>query len=81
MESHMKTNSANLKLRRVFPTMRSTGSKFLALSLAVPAAALSLSLGAQEAGEIEEVVITGVRGKPRTVQDSPVPVDVFLPKI
>ena len=77
MESHMKTNSANLKLRRVFPTMRSTGSKFLALSLAVPAAALSLSLGAQEAGEIEEVVITGVRGKPRTVQDSPVPVDVF----
>ena len=77
MESHMKANSANLKLRRVFPTMRSTGSKFLALSLAVPAAALSLSLGAQEAGEIEEVVITGVRGKPRTVQDSPVPVDVF----
>ena len=73
----MKTNSANLKLRRVFPTMRSTGSKFLALSLAVPAAALSLSLGAQEAGKIEEVVITGVRGKPRTVQDSPVPVDVF----
>jgi|TARA_Y200000002_G_scaffold368038_1_gene360670 iron complex outermembrane receptor protein len=57
--------------------MRSTASKFLALSLAVPAAALSLSLGAQEAGEIEEVVITGVRGKPRTVQDSPVPVDVF----
>ena len=77
MESHMKTSSAHLELRRVFPTMRSTASKFLALSLAVPAAALSLSLGAQEAGEIEEVVITGVRGKPRTVQDSPVPVDVF----
>lgn len=77
MESHMKTSSAYLELRRVFPAMRSTASKFLALSLAVPAAALSLSLGAQEAGEIEEVVITGVRGKPRTVQDSPVPVDVF----
>lgn len=77
MENHMKTSSAHLELRRVFPTMRSTASKFLALSLAVPAAALSLSLGAQEAGEIEEVVITGVRGKPRTVQDSPVPVDVF----
>ena len=73
----MKTSSAHLELRRVFPAMRSTASKFLALSLAVPAAALSLSLGAQEAGEIEEVVITGVRGKPRTVQDSPVPVDVF----
>ena len=73
----MKTSSAHLELRRVFPAMRSTASKFLALSLAVPAAALSLSLGAQEASELEEVVITGVRGKPRTVQDSPVPVDVF----
>ena len=27
--------------------------------------------------EIEEVVVTGVRGKPTTVQDSPVPIDVF----
>ena len=26
---------------------------------------------------IEEQVVTGVRGKPRTVQDSPVPIDVF----
>jgi iron complex outermembrane receptor protein len=26
---------------------------------------------------IEEVVVTGVRGKPRTVRESPVPVDVF----
>ena len=32
---------------------------------------------AQESADLEEVVITGVRGKPRTVQDSPVPVDVF----
>lgn len=31
--------------------------------------------GAQEA--IEEVVVTGSRGRPRTVTDSPVPVDVF----
>ncbi|MFD1215871.1 TonB-dependent receptor plug domain-containing protein [Microbulbifer celer] len=27
--------------------------------------------------EIEEVAVTGVRGKPRSVSDSPVPVDVF----
>ena len=27
--------------------------------------------------ELEEVVVTGVRGKPTTVQDSPVPIDVF----
>jgi iron complex outermembrane receptor protein len=26
---------------------------------------------------LEEVIVTGVRGKPRTVADSPVPVDVF----
>lgn len=29
------------------------------------------------AQEVEEVVVTGLRGQPRTVTDSPVPVDVF----
>ena len=32
---------------------------------------------ADDEDEIEEVVVTGVRGKPTTVQDSPVPIDVF----
>ncbi|MEL7046535.1 MAG: hypothetical protein AAGL66_16210 [Pseudomonadota bacterium] len=32
---------------------------------------------AQGAGELEEVVITGLRGKPRSAVDSPVAVDVF----
>lgn len=32
---------------------------------------------AQGSAELEEVIVTGVRGKPRTVSDSPVPVDVF----
>ena len=32
---------------------------------------------AQEDEALEEVTVTGVRGKPRTVQDSPVAVDVF----
>ena len=74
----MKNYSVNLKLQgAAIPALRSAAVKFLALSVAVPAAALSLSASAQEASEIEEVVITGVRGKPRTVQDSPVPVDVF----
>ena len=74
----MKNYSVNLKLQgAAIPALRSAAVKFLALSVAVPAAALSLSVSAQEASEIEEVVITGVRGKPRTVQDSPVPVDVF----
>ena len=30
---------------------------------------------------IEEVVVTGVRGKPRTVRESPVPVDVFTSEV
>ena len=34
-------------------------------------------VSAEEIEEIEEVVVTGVRGKPRTVRESPVPVDVF----
>jgi iron complex outermembrane receptor protein len=33
--------------------------------------------GAMPTTAIEEVVVTGVRGKPRTVMDSAVPVDVF----
>ena len=74
----MKNNSVNLKFQgAAIPALRSAAVKLLALSVAVPAAALSLSVSAQEASDIEEVVITGVRGKPRTVQDSPVPVDVF----
>lgn len=31
-------------------------------------------------GTLEEVVVTGARGKPRTVSDSPVPIDVFSSK-
>ena len=32
----------------------------------------------QDSGaDIEEVVVTGARGRPRTVSDSPVPIDVF----
>ncbi|TXS91422.1 TonB-dependent receptor [Parahaliea maris] len=34
-------------------------------------------MAAEEALDLEEVIITGSRGKPRTVSDSPVPVDVF----
>jgi len=31
----------------------------------------------ESTGPIEEMVLTGTRGKPRTVSDSPVPIDVF----
>ncbi|MEE4298738.1 MAG: TonB-dependent receptor [Pseudomonadales bacterium] len=50
------------------------GSLAMAVALAGPAATLPLSAGAQE---IEEVVVTGLRGKPRVATDAAVPVDVF----
>ena len=52
------------------------GQFFLVASLAIVPALTPLAASAEEAA-IEEVVVTGVRGKPRTVQDSPVPIDVF----
>ena len=64
--------------------MNKPTSKSLRLPLvsAIAAALLPVAMvpavaNAQESADLEEVVITGVRGKPRTVQDSPVPVDVF----
>lgn len=35
------------------------------------------SSGGSSADELEEIIVTGARGRPRTVADSPVPVDVF----
>lgn len=37
----------------------------------------SVSFAAEASGEIEEVVVSGLRGKPRTATDSPVAVDTF----
>ena len=54
--------------KRILPTA-------ITLGLLAPAGFAPAALG-QEA-EIEEVVITGSRGRPRTVSDSPVPIDVF----
>jgi iron complex outermembrane recepter protein len=57
--------------KRVLPTA-------IALSLLVPAAGFApLVLGQEADGQLEEIVITGARGRPRTVADSPVPIDVF----
>ena len=55
---------------------RKAGQFFLVASLAIVPALTPLAASAEEEA-IEEVVVTGVRGKPRTVQDSPVPIDVF----
>ena len=51
------------------------GSTLLACILTLSGAVFAAPVFAEEV--IEEQVVTGVRGKPRTVQDSPVPIDVF----
>jgi iron complex outermembrane receptor protein len=47
--------------------------------IAVGAFALSVGVASSASAEeaLEEVVVTGSRAKPRTVEDSPIPVDVF----
>ncbi len=53
-------------------------SPAIALALMAPAAYAPLALAQEEdAAGLEEIIVTGARGRPRTVQDSPVPVDVF----
>ena len=55
--------------KRVLPTA-------IALGLLAPTGMISAVHG-QEADGLEEIVVTGSRGRPRTVSDSPVPIDVF----
>ncbi len=49
--------------------------------LALPLGISSVPAFAESEAVIEEVVVTGVRGKPRTVRESPVPVDVFTSEV
>ena len=57
-------------------TLRSLVSKCLLPMIMMPVLGAPQAF-AQEDEALEEVTVTGVRGKPRTVQDSPVAVDVF----
>jgi iron complex outermembrane receptor protein len=50
---------------------------FAATSLAALAASGAAFAQAPVAGTVEELVVTGTRGQPRTVQNSPVPIDVL----
>ncbi|HIF74492.1 MAG TPA: TonB-dependent receptor [Porticoccaceae bacterium] len=51
----------------------------IALGLLVPAGFIPAVHGqeAADGGLLEEIIVTGARGRPRTVSDSPVPIDVF----
>ncbi len=52
-------------------------SPAIALALLAPAAWAPMALAQQDSADLEEIIVTGARGRPRTVTDSPVPVDVF----
>ena len=52
-------------------------SPAIALAILAPAGFAPVALAQENAADIEEVVVTGSRGRPRTVSDSPVPIDVF----
>ncbi|WP_334079287.1 TonB-dependent receptor plug domain-containing protein [Microbulbifer sp. M83] len=54
-----------------------TNRKLLSYAIAVLGCGMGISPSIGIAEEIEEVAVTGTRGQPRTVSDSPVPVDVF----
>ncbi|GAB2191186.1 TonB-dependent receptor [Sessilibacter sp. MAH1] len=59
--------------------MKHFKTKLLSVAVAAICAesALITNVAYAQSSDLEEVVVTGVRGKPRSVSDSPVPVDVF----
>jgi iron complex outermembrane receptor protein len=76
-EQRVKMRKFAAMLRAVLGWISSrAGQFFLAAPLVMVPFLTPVAASAEETA-IEEVVVTGVRGKPRTVQDSPVPIDVF----
>ena len=64
-------------LMRMRSLRRQVAAGTLAVLLTLPLGISSAPALAESEEIVEEVVVTGVRGKPRTVRESPVPVDVF----
>jgi len=51
--------------------------KHLLAIACLSASGISAPVVAQDDAQLEEIIVTGARGRPRTVSDSPVPIDVF----
>ena len=73
----MKMRKLAAILRAVLGRISSRAGQFFVVAPLVMVPFLTPVAASAEETAIEEVVVTGVRGKPRTVQDSPVPIDVF----
>ncbi|MDG2336994.1 MAG: TonB-dependent receptor [Gammaproteobacteria bacterium] len=52
-------------------------SPSIALAFIAPTGLIPAAMAQQGIEELEEIIVTGARGRPRTVSDSPVPIDVF----
>ena len=52
-------------------------SPAIALALLAPAGFVPMALAQESAEQVEQIIVTGSRGRERTVSDSPVPIDVF----
>jgi iron complex outermembrane recepter protein len=52
-------------------------SPAITLALLAPAGYAPVALAQENANAVEQVIVTGTRGRERTVADSPVPIDVF----
>ena len=52
-------------------------SPAIALALLAPAGFIPVAMAQENADQIDQIVVTGTRGQPRTLSDSPVPIDVF----
>jgi iron complex outermembrane receptor protein len=76
-ERKVNTRKLAALLRAVLDRISIRAGRFLLVAPLVVVPSLTTSVALAEEAAIEEVVVTGVRGKPRTVQDSPVPIDVF----
>lgn len=66
-----------MKFRTMFHTLVTGIATALALTMAGSPAQAQSSGASQDNEDLEEIVVTGVRGKPRSVADSPVPIDVI----
>ena len=51
--------------------------KHLLAIACISASGISVPVVAQDDAQLEEIIVTGARGRPRMVSDSPVPIDVF----
>ena len=72
VEAHTESRETRLKNTRSTGLLAAIGALFV-----MNTADAQTSSSAMADRSLEEIVVTGVRGKPRTLSESPIPIDVF----